>query len=413
MLDAVGAKANPTREHDLEPFRVLATCGGFVPGHRYGGPVRSLVQIVESISESIDLTLVTRDRDLATPTPYPGLSGRWVMQSGARVFYLTVSRAGQWRQLRREFRDTSFDLLYVNSLFSMFSLVPIIAARLGVLRVSRILVAPRGELSPGSLSLKRRKKQVFLRFWLPLLRTLGVVWHATSDREAESIRRACPWAQIEINRSQVSLPYEPLPPGPVAPGPARLVFISRISPEKNLILVLRALQQVSTPMDLDIYGPMENVGYWEKCQNLFARLPTTVQVRYCGELAADEVRSTFARYDAFVFPTLGENFGHVIAESLSASCPVICSDQTPWTDLLTAGGGAVLKRLTVDDLAGQLERFAALDQVARAHARRAAGDAYRSWRRRVDGPNILEQARRASWVRPGDPIHPSCCGADS
>jgi glycosyltransferase involved in cell wall biosynthesis len=46
------------------------------------------------------------------------------------------------------------------------------------------------------------------------------------------------------------------------------------------------------------------------------------------------VREVFSRYDAFVLPTLGENVGHVIAESLSASCPVICSDETPWTDLL-------------------------------------------------------------------------------
>ena len=38
----------------------------------------------------------------------------------------------------------------------------------------------------------------------------------------------------------------------------------------------------------------------------------------------------FLKNDLFVFPTLGENFGHVIFESLEASTPVLVSDQTPW-----------------------------------------------------------------------------------
>ena len=79
---------------------------------------------------------------------------------------------------------------------------------------------------------------------------------------------------------------------------------------------------------------------------------------YRGELAPEAVRSTFARYDMFVFPTQGENFGHVIAESLSASCPVICSDETPWSPVLRAGGGAVLTDATVATLAHQIDQFA-------------------------------------------------------
>ncbi len=32
-------------------------------------------------------------------------------------------------------------------------------------------------------------------------------------------------------------------------------------------------------------------------------------------------------------PTLNENFGHSIVESLLSGCPAIISDQTPWSDL--------------------------------------------------------------------------------
>ena len=34
-----------------------------------------------------------------------------------------------------------------------------------------------------------------------------------------------------------------------------------------------------------------------------------------------------------LFPTLGENYGHVILEAMMASCPVVISDRTPWLDL--------------------------------------------------------------------------------
>ena len=39
------------------------------------------------------------------------------------------------------------------------------------------------------------------------------------------------------------------------------------------------------------------------------------------------------KHHIFLFPTLGENYGHVIQEALSAGCPVILSDQTPWQDI--------------------------------------------------------------------------------
>ena len=38
-------------------------------------------------------------------------------------------------------------------------------------------------------------------------------------------------------------------------------------------------------------------------------------------------------YHFFILPTFHENFGHSIFEALSAGCPVLISDQTPWHDL--------------------------------------------------------------------------------
>ncbi|MEH1124635.1 glycosyltransferase [Micromonospora sp. CPCC 206061] len=354
-----------------------------------------MAHIVDTAPEPIDVALLTRDRDLGAARPYPGLSGRWVGRGRSQVFYLNTRSVRQWLRLWRDLRTTQFDVLYVNSLWNpSFSLLPIIAARLGVVRARRVLVAPRGELSPGALSLKAWKKQAFLKWWDRFLRSMDVVWHASTPREEADIKAACAWARVLVNQNQFALPAEPLPVA-AHDGPVRLVFVGRISPVKNLELVMRALPRVSKPLEFDIFGPVEDVGYWRRCQSLMGEISPAVQVKYRGELAPTEVRRTFGMYDAFVFPTLGENFGHVIAESLSAACPVVCSAETPWTETLQAGGGIVLPELTVECLADALEGLSLMTLSERLQGRAAAGNAYCRWRRTVQGFNILQQVRES------------------
>ena len=47
----------------------------------------------------------------------------------------------------------------------------------------------------------------------------------------------------------------------------------------------------------------------------------------------------FSGYDAFLFPTFSENYGHVIVEALSVGTLVIISDRTPWNDVEESGVG--------------------------------------------------------------------------
>ena len=47
-----------------------------------------------------------------------------------------------------------------------------------------------------------------------------------------------------------------------------LVYLSRISPMKNLDFLLGSLSRIEVPLELSIYGPLEDKEYWSKCQNL-------------------------------------------------------------------------------------------------------------------------------------------------
>lgn len=122
-------------------------------------------------------------------------------------------------------------------------------------------------------------------------------------------------------------------------GKGKFVFLSRIHPKKNLLNAIGFFDNVKGQAIFDIYGPIEDEEYWKECQGEIKRLPININANYCGLVSHDEVHEIFSKYDAFLFPTLSENYGHVIAESLSVGTTVIISDQTPWINLQIKNAG--------------------------------------------------------------------------
>ncbi|HBI22280.1 MAG TPA: group 1 family glycosyltransferase, partial [Legionella sp.] len=105
------------------------------------------------------------------------------------------------------------------------------------------------------------------------------------------------------------------------------------SPTKNLYFALQVLERIESTLVFDVYGPIEDKEYWQVCLDLIEQLPSNIVVNYMGTVTPAQVADVFSAYDLFFFPTLGENYGHVIAESMSVGTPVLLSDQTPWQNL--------------------------------------------------------------------------------
>jgi glycosyltransferase involved in cell wall biosynthesis len=142
---------------------------------------------------------------------------------------------------------------------------------------------------------------------------------------------------------------------------------------KNLDYALRVLSRNITPVRFDIWGTIEDAGYWRSCERLVQDLPNNVQASYRGVAHHEEVLNILAGYDLFFLPTRGENYGHVIAESLSVGTPVLVSDQTPWRELAEHGVGW--------DLPLDKDGTAFLQAIETASRKDAAERA--KWRRRV------------------------------
>lgn len=155
-------------------------------------------------------------------------------------------------------------------------------------------------------------------------------------------------------------------------APLRLLFLSRITPMKNLDFALRVLARVRTPVEFSIVGPVRDQQYWQRCQGLIDRLPDHIKVSVEGGVPHSHVTSLMATFDLLFLPTRGENYGHVIPEALSSGTPVLIADTTPWRNLERAGVGWDLPLSDEAAFAAAIEKAATI----------APGE-YLSWRRRA------------------------------
>ena len=121
-----------------------------------------------------------------------------------------------------------------------------------------------------------------------------------------------------------------------------ICFISRITREKNLDYALNIINNVSVRTIFNIYGTNhEDSRYWHKCEALIKQINNKNyhQINYLGNVSPEKVNDILKQHDLFFFPTVGENFAHVIFESLAAGTPVLISDRTPWLNLKEKGIG--------------------------------------------------------------------------
>ncbi|HEY4942151.1 MAG TPA: glycosyltransferase family 4 protein [Rhizomicrobium sp.] len=336
----------------------------FLPGYRFGGQLRSVRNIVSALCEDFEIRIGCLDRDQGDTAPYPGVAlGEPVRVAGAMVNYLPPG-AGLAMRIVRLLRQAPYDTLYINGFFDpVFSILPVFAIWLGLAPRRRVVIAPRGEFGAGALGLKAAKKKTFL--WVSKLLGLhkGVVWQATSADEADRIRLVVGVTPQAVRLVGVLPALAPLDPNLLQRGRSnllKLVFVSRICEMKNLTFALRVLSQVTTPVSFTIVGTAEDQPYWTECERLIGDMPPHIQVVYAGAVVPDAIMGVLCAQDVFFLPSLGENFGHVIFEALSAGLPIIVSDRTPWRSLEAAGVGFDLPLDRPQAFVAAIEHFAAL-----------------------------------------------------
>lgn len=322
--------------------RVLVIASVYVPSRLSAGPIRSIEAIVEALADELSFYVLCADRDPGDALSYEGIRPRsWTQVGKAQVWYEPKGRMGP-RLYRKLLKDLEPTTIYFNNLYSFREfLLPAVIALASRRRV-RLVGGPRGIFDPGALSLKRTKKLAYIR----ALRLSGLparmIFQASNEREAEQIRKALGPVEV-VTTGHLVLP--PAPPSGVeptrprkVPGRLDIVILGRVHPTKNLEYLLARVARVRGEITLTIAGEAEDPAYRSRCMRAAEKLEHVTIVEL-GAVPHDQVFALLGRHDIMALPTLGENFCHAIAESLSARTPVLVSDRTPWRGLAECGGG--------------------------------------------------------------------------
>ncbi len=351
-----------SRAPGLEPVAattrpvILIFVAYYLPAFSAGGPLRSIANLVNALGDEYDFRIVASDRDLGDRQPFSGVkTDVWTRVGKAQVLYACVG-PGWMLRCRRILNEVHPDLLYINSFFGRGFSMAVLLAWWSTRRQARsgLLLAPRGEFSQVALRLKRRRKALYIG----LVKLLGshrrALWHASSPAEASDILRALSCHSGVAVAGPISLAVPAVATALDVPsnwvgetqefprkpaGSLRIVFLARIAPMKNLADALVAVRALRGNIRFTVCGPREDEACGKQCHQLMEGMPSNITVQLAGAVPHQQVRQTLLTHDVYLLPTLGENFGHGIAEALQAGCPVVISDRTPWRNLEELGVG--------------------------------------------------------------------------
>tara|TARA_B110000902_G_scaffold236682_1_gene283033 strand:- start:330 stop:1484 length:1155 start_codon:yes stop_codon:yes gene_type:complete len=319
--------------------RVLILISHYLPGYKMGGPLNSVLSIVNNLSDNCDFYIITSDRDLGDVIPYKDIAlNQWISVKGSKVLYVRGGVKG-FGDILTSINRTNFDSIYVNGFFEFkFSIYIVLLKYFKLIKANKLILAPRGEFYKEALGFKKQKKYFYLTVIKFFKIYKNICWHSTVESETDAIKKlftsnaniikASVLSDISNNLKKINEPLFEL-----GDNVLKVIFLSRISKDKNIIFTFNVLEKVKKDLEFHIYGPIEDKDIWSECLSRIKKLPSNVIVKYNGSVEKQNVKTILSKYDIFFLPTHRENFGHIISESLSVGTPVLISKNTPWTNL--------------------------------------------------------------------------------
>lgn len=318
-------------------MRVTIFLGGYLPAKKYGGPVTSIANLVENLGKEVDIRIISNNHDLDERKVLDGILPGWNQIGNAKVLYIYDNEFTK-KRFREILVECKPDVIYLSSIFYYQMNIPAIRAAksFGI----PIIMAPRGELCADALNLSKKKKQIYLAILKISGLLKGVFYHTTSQEEYEATK-----GLLHVEEEKIwlfpNMPCKPYRSKGInkQADAVKFVFISRIQEKKNLLYAIEQIEKLEGDIVFDIYGPIEQQEYWKKCKYMIKKAKPNVKIEYKGALEPGTSRKVFSEYHCFVFPTLSENYGHVIAEAIASGCLLILSrGTTPWDDIEGKGG---------------------------------------------------------------------------
>lgn len=140
----------------------------------------------------------------------------------------------------------------------------------------------------------------------------------------------------------------------------KLLFVGTIEKRKGLIYLIEALGKRDLKnFELNIIGePAHSVEYFELVTKRIKELNLNGKVHFLGKVSNEQLKNYYITSTAFVFPSLWEGYGMVIAEAMAYGLPVIASKIPAMEELIEDGkNGLFFTSENADDLKEKLKNL--------------------------------------------------------
>ena len=141
-------------------------------------------------------------------------------------------------------------------------------------------------------------------------------------------------------------------------------FLALLRPNKGAEFVIRAVKELKPKMEgykVIIAGKGED-NYVNQLKQMASEAGVDDIVDFVGPIFGEQKWELYRKADFFILPTLNENFGIVIAESLASGTPVITCKGAPWKEIEEYKCGWWAER-TDEDICKSIEEALSLNQA--------------------------------------------------
>lgn len=202
------------------------------------------------------------------------------------------------------------------------------------------IISPHGMLEPWHLNDKRRKKELYLKFFLQKMLSKSNLLHAITPLEKENLFK------LTNHKNIFEIPnfiYHSKIPKNInySPSEEYFLFLGRIHPKKGLDILIKSMMKMENKkIKLKIVGELNQ--YSNELKNICTKLNLNKRVEFLGSVFGDEKYNLYSNAKAFVAPSYTEAIGMVNLEAAVCKTPVITTYNTGINPNWNLNGGIMI-----------------------------------------------------------------------
>ncbi|CAM4121996.1 Glycosyltransferase involved in cell wall bisynthesis [Pedobacter westerhofensis] len=333
-------------------MKILHIVPSYKPAYIYGGPIESVSKLCQGLAAAghtvVVLTTTANGEQELSVEP-----GKVIDVDGVDVIYFkritkdpTHISPDLWKYLWSNVE--SYDIVNIQS---WWSILVIVAAAICHVKGAKVVISPRGMLSPFIFSsgYKKIKKVIHSSVgkW-----ALSKSWlHATAQVEYNEFVSVLGECKGFIAPNSVTLPDTSVIKADNEIF--TLIFMSRLHPKKGIEILLNAISKLSFPVILKIAGSGDD-DYVKHLKAMALRLKVDSKIVWMNWVGREEKFNVLMNADLFVLVSLNENFANVVVEALHMGTPVLISKEVALSTFVNDHHLGWITSLDVDDVVEKL-----------------------------------------------------------